>query len=55
MGIVDVDTLPIPDIKVVRFARFHDDRGYFCEPFGEGRGRLTTPIRRSCAECRSRR
>jgi len=33
MRILDVDSLPIPDIKVVRFGRFRDDRGYFCEPY----------------------
>jgi len=33
MKIIDVRSLPIPDIKVVRFARFRDDRGYFTEPW----------------------
>jgi dTDP-4-dehydrorhamnose 3,5-epimerase len=33
LRILDVDTLPIPDIKVVRFGRYRDDRGYFCEPY----------------------
>lgn len=31
--ILDVRSLPIPDIKVVRFARFRDERGYFTEPY----------------------
>lgn len=33
MKIVIVTTLAIPDIKVIRFARFCDHRGYFTEPF----------------------
>jgi len=33
MKIIDVKSLPIPAIKVVRFARFNDVRGYFTEPF----------------------
>ena len=33
MKILDVKTLAIPDIKVIRFARFADDRGYFSEHF----------------------
>jgi dTDP-4-dehydrorhamnose 3,5-epimerase len=36
MKILDVQTLAIPDIKVVRFARFTDFRGYFTEPFRLG-------------------
>jgi dTDP-4-dehydrorhamnose 3,5-epimerase len=31
--IVDTRSLPIPELKVVRFARFHDARGYFTEPY----------------------
>lgn len=31
--ILDVRSLVIPDIKVIRFARFPDDRGYFTELF----------------------
>ena len=33
MKILDVKSLEIPDIKVIRFARFHDHRGYFTEQF----------------------
>lgn len=33
MKIVHVRTLAIPEIKVVRFGRFPDRRGYFTEPF----------------------
>jgi dTDP-4-dehydrorhamnose 3,5-epimerase len=33
MKILSVSSLAIPDVKVVRFARFTDDRGYFTEPF----------------------
>jgi dTDP-4-dehydrorhamnose 3,5-epimerase len=33
MKILDVKLLAIPSIKVIRFARFTDLRGYFTEPF----------------------
>jgi dTDP-4-dehydrorhamnose 3,5-epimerase len=33
MKIVSVASLAISDVKVVRFARFRDARGYFTEPF----------------------
>jgi dTDP-4-dehydrorhamnose 3,5-epimerase len=33
MKILSVAPLALPDVKVVRFARFGDDRGYFTEPF----------------------
>jgi dTDP-4-dehydrorhamnose 3,5-epimerase len=33
MKLLAVDTLAIPDVKVIRFARFPDHRGYFTEPF----------------------
>jgi dTDP-4-dehydrorhamnose 3,5-epimerase len=33
MKILSVDTLAIPDVKVIRFGRFSDHRGYFTEPF----------------------
>lgn len=33
MKILSVESLAIPDVKVVRFARFSDHRGYFTEPF----------------------
>lgn len=33
MKILSVSSLSLPDVKVVRFARFPDDRGYFSEPF----------------------
>lgn len=33
MKILEVKTLALPEIKVIRFARFADPRGYFTEPF----------------------
>lgn len=33
MKILSVSALAIPDVKVVRFGRFADARGYFTEPF----------------------
>ena len=33
MKILEVRTLPVPEIRVVRFARFRDERGYFTEPY----------------------
>ena len=33
MKIIEIRSLAIPDVKVVRFARFHDQRGYFTEIF----------------------
>jgi dTDP-4-dehydrorhamnose 3,5-epimerase len=33
MRILDVNALAIPEIKVIRFGRFRDDRGYFTEPY----------------------
>jgi dTDP-4-dehydrorhamnose 3,5-epimerase len=33
MKILDVKTLAIPDVKVVRYGRFKDQRGYFTEPY----------------------
>lgn len=33
MKILNVKSLAIPDVKVVRFARFCDQRGFFTEPF----------------------
>jgi len=33
MKILSVMDLPLPDVKVIRFARFRDQRGYFTEPF----------------------
>ena len=35
MKIASVTSLAIPDIKVIRFDRFADARGYFVEPFRE--------------------
>ena len=31
--IIDVQDLAIPEVKVIRFARFRDHRGYFTEPY----------------------
>ena len=33
MNILSVTPLAIPEVKVIRFARFADDRGYFSESF----------------------
>jgi dTDP-4-dehydrorhamnose 3,5-epimerase len=33
MKILSVTSLPIPDVKIIRFARFSDSRGYFTEPY----------------------
>ena len=33
MKIIDVQDLAIPEVKVIRFARFRDHRGYFTEPY----------------------
>ena len=33
MKILEVQPLAIPEVKVLRFARFRDQRGYFTEPF----------------------
>jgi dTDP-4-dehydrorhamnose 3,5-epimerase len=33
MKILEVKTLVIPEVRVIRFARFSDHRGYFTEPF----------------------
>lgn len=33
MKILEVTSLSIPDVRVVRFARFRDDRGYFTESY----------------------
>lgn len=33
MKIISVTPLHLPEIKVIRFARFRDERGYFTEPF----------------------
>jgi dTDP-4-dehydrorhamnose 3,5-epimerase len=33
MRILSVTPLVLPDVKVIRFARFADHRGYFAEPF----------------------
>ncbi|MCC7035363.1 MAG: dTDP-4-dehydrorhamnose 3,5-epimerase family protein [Acidobacteria bacterium] len=33
MKILSVTPLVLPDVKIVRFARFSDARGYFAEPF----------------------
>ena len=33
MKILEIKNLEIPDIKVIKFARFCDERGYFTEQF----------------------
>ncbi len=35
MKILEVKNLSIPDVKVIKFARFGDERGYFTETFRE--------------------
>ncbi len=35
MKILEVKRLAIPDVRVIRFARFSDDRGYFTESYRE--------------------
>ena len=36
MKIMSVNSLAIPDVKVIRFGRFSDIRGYFTEPYRRG-------------------
>lgn len=36
MKIIEVRSLPIPDIRVIRYVRFPDPRGYFTETFRHG-------------------
>jgi len=33
MKILGVEALAVPDIKIIRFARFADQRGYFAEQY----------------------
>ena len=33
MKILEIKSLAIPEIKGIRFGRFHDNRGYFAETF----------------------
>jgi dTDP-4-dehydrorhamnose 3,5-epimerase len=33
LRILNVETLPIPEVKIIRFGRYSDDRGYFSEPY----------------------
>jgi dTDP-4-dehydrorhamnose 3,5-epimerase len=33
MKILSVNSLAIPEVKIIRFARFSDSRGYFTEPY----------------------
>jgi len=33
MKIIEVKTLAIPEVKIIRFARFNDQRGYFTETY----------------------
>ncbi len=35
MKVLDVESLVIPEVKVIQFARFRDDRGYFTELYRE--------------------
>jgi len=35
MKILSIKSLALPEIRVIKFARFLDQRGYFCEPFRE--------------------
>ena len=36
MKILEVKMLAIPDLRVIRFGRFRDSRGYFTEPYRRG-------------------
>ena len=36
MKILEVKALAIPDLRVIRFGRFRDSRGYFTEPYRRG-------------------
>ena len=36
MKILEVHSLSVPEVKVVRFGRFRDQRGYFSEPYRRG-------------------
>jgi dTDP-4-dehydrorhamnose 3,5-epimerase len=36
MKILEVKALAIPDLRVIRFGRFRDHRGYFTEPYRRG-------------------
>src|SRR5262249_13717955 len=51
LRILDVNTLPIPDVKVIRFGRYSDGRGYFSEPYR--RSVLGDDIRASFLACLS--
>ena len=42
MKIIEICPLAVPDVQFVRFARFHDQRGYFCETYR--RERFSRPI-----------
>ncbi len=33
MKIISINKFVIPDVKIIRFARFRDQRGYFAESF----------------------
>ena len=33
MKIIEIKSLEIPEIKVIKFEKFKDERGYFTEPF----------------------
>ena len=33
MKVLNIKELIIPEIKIIRFARFRDDRGYFTEQY----------------------
>jgi dTDP-4-dehydrorhamnose 3,5-epimerase len=44
MKLLKVETLAIPDIRVIRFARFRDQRGYFTEHFRKSDLQTQTPF-----------
>ena len=44
MKVLEVKNLCIPAVKVVRFARFRDHRGYFTEPFRESQFAAEMPF-----------
>lgn len=33
MKLIEIKELPLPGVRVIRFGRFKDERGFFCEPY----------------------
>ncbi len=51
MKIVEIRPLSIPAVKVIRFARFCDNRGYFTEPFRNSQFRKEIPFMKNIDYC----